>query len=171
MRLALTPTSLPTLTSSADRNFFSVSTSGSLWREAEMSPGHDVILRALETHSMVRPINLLREPTVLRKFDVSCVFAASPRMRDLGPNATRELHASERVRLDLEAILVTRGLRRSTVRDFVDENVDTTVASGTDLEETRSQAGQQSLPFGCISLLFVPCKVKSVAAHKPVWLF
>lgn len=37
-------------------------------------------------------MSLLRDPTVLRKLDVSWVLADSPRTRERGPKATRELH-------------------------------------------------------------------------------
>lgn len=61
------------------RGFF---VSDPLWRQCR---------RAVRTHSIVRPIKRLNEPTVLRKLEVSWVFADSPRTRERGPKATSEL--------------------------------------------------------------------------------
>lgn len=46
--------------------------------------------------AMVRPINRFNEPIVFLKFDVSCDFADSPRVRCLGPNATNDLDKIDR---------------------------------------------------------------------------
>ena len=40
---------------------------------------------------IVRPSSRLSEPTVLRKLEISRVFAGSPIERCLGPNETRDL--------------------------------------------------------------------------------
>lgn len=37
-----------------------------------------------------RPANLVREPTVFLRLETSCVFADSPRERDLTPKETRD---------------------------------------------------------------------------------
>jgi hypothetical protein len=38
-----------------------------------------------------RPSSRFRELTVFFRFDISCVLAASPRYRDLGPKPTSDL--------------------------------------------------------------------------------
>lgn len=69
--LTWTPTVPFTSTKVALWNFFSTSwTSGSLY---------------------VRPISRFKPPMVLRKFEVSSVFAASPRDRCFGPKETSDL--------------------------------------------------------------------------------
>jgi hypothetical protein len=79
------PTDPPTSTNAALMNFFSTSwTSGSF---------------------IDRPINLFNEPMVFLKFEVSCVFAASPIARCFGPNATSDLHVRDRQYFPKEHIL------------------------------------------------------------------
>lgn len=70
-QLTLTPTVPPTSTRFTCVNFFSTSAiSGSL---------------------IVRPMIRLRDPTVLRKFELSRVFADSPMARCFMPNETSDL--------------------------------------------------------------------------------
>lgn len=84
---------------------------------------------------MVRPMSLLSDPTVLRKLEVSWVLADSPRTRERGPKATRELHENTFGQLHaVEGRLpLRRNLRSLTVGDLVDEDVDTTVTGSSDL--------------------------------------
>ena len=44
-----------------------------------------------------RPINRFKEPTVLRKFEISWVLAASPIARCFGPNETSDLQGPDDV--------------------------------------------------------------------------
>lgn len=88
----------------------------------------------------------LSEPTVFLKLDVSCVLADSPIMRERGPNATSDLRDEGESALaqGCAARVAARvgewDARSRAVRDLVDEDVDATVAGGTDLgEEERGE--------------------------------
>lgn len=57
-------------------------------------------------------MSLFREPTVFFRFDISCVFAASPRYRLLGPKPTRDLQQNSQISSTADGENYTHGVWR-----------------------------------------------------------
>lgn len=68
---------------------------------------------------------------VFLKLEVSCVFAASPMARCLGPKATRDLWWNEKTKDQM--MVWNEDIRSGAVRDLVDDDIDSPISRNTDL--------------------------------------